>query len=267
MMFTVFMLLTHSITDFIFQSEDIVSLKKNMKFKGYFAHSLHLFLLSAIFLTMIKINDIAGVAIKIGSIVIIHIILDVTKDLINNRTQNKKMNSIVFILDQLSRIVVILLLTRSVDIHYNEVCIRVASIILGSGLTYYNLIKNMFLIIYISFSGAYLVPLILDLIYENVPNYSKLLDDHFRHNLDDKNLKPFIDKVKTGKWIGIIERMLVTILLVNNQISAIGFIIAVKSLTRFKQLENKVFAEYYLLGTLLSVSYTFAAYALLNNFI
>jgi hypothetical protein len=39
----------------------------------------------------------------------------------------------------------------------------------------------------------------------------------------------------------------------SGQVGAIGFVIAAKSLARFKQLEDKDFAERYLLGTLLSV--------------
>ena len=73
--------------------------------------------------------------------------------------------------------------------------------------------------------------------------------------------KKFIDEVKTGKWIGILERILISIFLFSNQISSIGFVIAVKSLARFKMMENKIFSEYYLLGTLTSVLYTFVCYA------
>jgi len=41
-------------------------------------------------------------------------------------------------------------------------------------------------------------------------------------------------------------------LILNNQFGAIGLVLAAKSFTRFKELENREFAEYVLIGTLLS---------------
>ncbi|MEK6721465.1 MAG: DUF3307 domain-containing protein [Chloroflexota bacterium] len=59
---------------------------------------------------------------------------------------------------------------------------------------------------------------------------------------------------RVGATIGVLERLLiVTFILTNNQV-AIGFVIAAKTIARFKQLDDRDFAEYYLLGTLASVS-------------
>jgi hypothetical protein len=57
---------------------------------------------------------------------------------------------------------------------------------------------------------------------------------------------------KVGEYIGIIERILIMILIVKGIPHGITFLIAIKSLTRFKQFDNKQFAEYYLIGSLLS---------------
>lgn len=64
--------------------------------------------------------------------------------------------------------------------------------------------------------------------------------------------RPAPDRV--GATIGVLERLLiVTFILTANQ-AAVGFVIAAKTLARFKQLDDREFAEYYLLGTLASVS-------------
>ncbi|MCJ7738944.1 MAG: hypothetical protein MUQ10_16785 [Anaerolineae bacterium] len=55
-----------------------------------------------------------------------------------------------------------------------------------------------------------------------------------------------------GRVIGILERLLIYHLVLNAQFGAIGFILAAKSFTRFKELEKREFAEYVLVGTLLS---------------
>lgn len=56
-----------------------------------------------------------------------------------------------------------------------------------------------------------------------------------------------------GKIIGYIERLLVILLTYYSAYPAIAFIITAKSITRFKQMDDRDFAEYFLLGTLLSM--------------
>lgn len=56
-----------------------------------------------------------------------------------------------------------------------------------------------------------------------------------------------------GRQIGILERMLVLTLLLVGQWGVIGFVLAAKSIARFEELKRQAFAEYYLIGTLLSV--------------
>ena len=68
---------------------------------------------------------------------------------------------------------------------------------------------------------------------------------------------------KSGRWIGILERMLVLALSMLGEYSAIAFVFTAKSIARFKEIEqNRDFAEVYLLGTLASVTIAlFAALA------
>lgn len=56
-----------------------------------------------------------------------------------------------------------------------------------------------------------------------------------------------------GKMIGYIERILVIVLVINNQYTALTFVLTAKSLARFKQMDDRDWAEYFLLGTLVSV--------------
>lgn len=56
-----------------------------------------------------------------------------------------------------------------------------------------------------------------------------------------------------GKLIGYIERLLVISLTLVGAYPSIAFIIAAKSIARFKQLDDRNWAEYFLLGTLASI--------------
>ncbi|MCD8214771.1 MAG: DUF3307 domain-containing protein [Clostridiales bacterium] len=57
---------------------------------------------------------------------------------------------------------------------------------------------------------------------------------------------------RTGGFIGILERYIIFILLYVNQYSAVGLVLTAKSIARYHELEDKGFAEYFLMGTLLS---------------
>ncbi len=59
-----------------------------------------------------------------------------------------------------------------------------------------------------------------------------------------------------GAWIGLIERSIIYGLVFLGQIAAIGVIIAIKSLLRFK--ETKIESEYLIIGTLISVTWAYA---------
>jgi hypothetical protein len=54
--------------------------------------------------------------------------------------------------------------------------------------------------------------------------------------------------------IGIMERLILITLVVTDAIAAMGFVLAAKSLARYQELNDREFAEYYLVGTLTSFS-------------
>ncbi len=58
-----------------------------------------------------------------------------------------------------------------------------------------------------------------------------------------------------GRVIGFLERVLIFFFVLNNQFTAIGFVLTAKGITRFKELNERSFAEYFLIGTLLSSTF------------
>jgi Protein of unknown function (DUF3307) len=81
----------------------------------------------------------------------------------------------------------------------------------------------------------------------------------------ESTIKPAIEPVshapspvRIGATIGVLERLLIVVLVLTGAEAAIGFVVAAKTLARFKQLDDRQFAEYYLLGTLASVSVALA---------
>lgn len=67
-----------------------------------------------------------------------------------------------------------------------------------------------------------------------------------------------------GAVIGNLERILITILLYNNQFGAIGLVFTAKSVARYDRIsKDPVFAEYYLIGSLYSIICVLSIYGLI----
>jgi len=57
-----------------------------------------------------------------------------------------------------------------------------------------------------------------------------------------------------GEWIGVLERVITLTFVLTGNYSAVAFALTAKSIARFKELDDRNFAEYYLLGTSTSVA-------------
>ena len=71
-----------------------------------------------------------------------------------------------------------------------------------------------------------------------------------------------VGEFNRGRVIGLLERTLLYLFILQGQYGAIGFVLAAKAFTRFKALDDRPFAEYVLIGTLLSACLALAAGAL-----
>ena len=60
-----------------------------------------------------------------------------------------------------------------------------------------------------------------------------------------------------GRLIGYLERLLIMAIVMASQFAALGVLIAAKGLIRSRELDNHEFAEYFLIGTLASITVAF----------
>ena len=72
--------------------------------------------------------------------------------------------------------------------------------------------------------------------------------------------------VNAGKYIGIIERVIICVLVYQNQYEAIGLLITGKSILRYNSSNEEIKTEYLLVGTLISISLAFAVGLALKYF-
>lgn len=69
------------------------------------------------------------------------------------------------------------------------------------------------------------------------------------------------DAEGAGAWVGSLERLITVLFAFLGQYSAMGLLMAAKSMARFDRIsKNPAFAEYYLIGTLFSILFAIAAY-------
>ncbi|MFH5835166.1 DUF3307 domain-containing protein [Proteiniclasticum sp. C24MP] len=267
-MFTLSMLISHTLTDFVIQTDNMVKAKSERRLKGYLLHGAALLLTSLPFLMLLDGSGMRKAISKVLIIIASHLVIDYLKEGVHKHLERKAAAKIsrllLFLSDQALHIAVILVVTSGSSMEYNGLSLWLTDTFLRNNEVTYESVKRIFLVLYISFSGAYFIPLMLDKVYEKVVGYTDILNEILKVG-EDEIAHGFIDEVKAGKWIGILERVLMVIFLYSNQFSSIGFIIAVKSLARFKMMENKIFAEYYLMGTLFSVVYTFLVYGALES--
>jgi hypothetical protein len=80
----------------------------------------------------------------------------------------------------------------------------------------------------------------------------------FARRLIEENQLQLEGLINGGRWIGRFERALIFVLIFIDQPMGIGFLVAAKSILRFEEAKQQKFAEYVLIGTLLSFSLAIA---------
>jgi len=223
--------LAHVTADVIFQSENMLVQKRENKLNSYLKHGIIVFLIMLLFLHYYNLEQIIKFSVIIT---IIHLLIDWLKNNISlKRSSWDKLW--ISIADQLIHIFAIIFIYSRYHFYVNKNSFVPAAAFLNNHPV---ISVNIIVVIAISyiytlFGGALVVRMVLDCI----------------------NVKPSNEEVvqNTGKYIGIVERAIILTLTLNNALSAVGFVIAAKSIARFSELNNRAFAEYYLIGTLVSV--------------
>lgn len=75
------------------------------------------------------------------------------------------------------------------------------------------------------------------------------------------------EQYRTGRIIGFLERIFVFLFILLQQYAAVGFILAAKGIVRYPDFGNRTFAEYILIGTLLSTLFAMMMAFLVKLFI
>ena len=242
----ILMLFGHIVGDFYLQSNRLVS-RKIEKFSAVLLHSI-IYLLAVAGLLFLVIQYSLSLLLSIIFIITIHIAIDSLTRIIHWKP---------FIIDQL---------------------LHIASLIAAWLIWGNTLVSKDFVLWNFNFiPSTPAVTVILGLLLLLKP-ISLLISSgdiwDFSKNVPGESQKG------AGKMIGYLERFIIYLLLIFGQYTAIGFIITAKTIVRFPEISKNIeisdenynknksgrpansLAEYYLIGTLLSMVSTFVVYLL-----
>lgn len=229
-------LIAHVLGDFYFQSENMANKKQN-SYIGVLIHSIEYLIVSLCVVVPIISFDMVIASLSLS---FLHCLIDTVKYLlIKNRIISRADK--IFIWDQVLHIFTILLL--SYVMYYMKFNISSYKIV-DDIFEAYNVKKQVF-------AREVLVLLFLckpaNILIQNL-----LLGYKPHENVDSKLI--VIDN-KVGRRIGILERLILLMLIVMDQYAALGLVLTAKSIARYDKIaKDEKFAEYYLLGTLMSTA-------------
>lgn len=247
MKFLLLLLLAHLLGDFVLQPNSWVKskFKYGLNSSGFWKHiGIHAILLFLIGL-LLPSHIIALIILLIS-----HIIIDGLKIIFLKNSHNETYRLYAFIIDQLLHILVIFAVVFNTTMSMDwETMTQPEVLLILLGYLFLTLPSS-------SIMKVLLSPYTKDVEISNITSESKGWKDLFF----EKNTNIEIQKSlkNGGKYIGILERILVFTFIIIGQWSAVGFLITAKSVFRFGDLnqgKNRQFTEYVLIGTLLSFGF------------
>ncbi|WP_223607949.1 DUF3307 domain-containing protein [Chryseobacterium sp. OSA05B] len=214
------LILAHLFGDFILQPDSWVADKERRKLKSPYLY-LHVLIHTVLSFVFLWNTDLWWVAILVG---ITHFIIDASK-LIFQNVKNKKR---WFFIDQMLHIFVI----AGISFYFKEFSFDF--------LGHQNVLKIVMAALFLSTPASIFIKILLSS-WTPVPETQS--------SLQTESLS------SAGKYIGILERLLVFTFIMVNHWEGVGFMVAAKSVFRFSDLaqaKQRKLTEYVLIGTLLS---------------
>jgi hypothetical protein len=216
------LLLAHVITDFVLQSKRIADNKN--KFIFNLLHCSIFFIIS----TLLIINDLNITNLLIIAIIsILHGLIDFGKAKLEEKDY-KELNWVFFTIDQLLHIATIIIVLSIFNPQFWSLFHLKVNVILLSR----NWFKTLLFFLIITFGGSYFTASVCKRFTPKKNN--------------DNSLE------SAGRYIGILERVIIFSSILVGRYELIGFLIAAKSIIRHHETGNKAFTEYFLIGTFTS---------------
>ena len=239
----ILLVLLHVLGDFYLQT-DMISEKKIFRYQYVLLHSV---IYAAVFCVGTIPIWSPQIAVAISALSVLHFLIDSAKYLYSKQYHHVS-ESFVYCTDQclhiLSLIIIVVIFKY---LNYNIAFLPGAESFLNLFAGHGTAVLRWACMILIVCRPANIT--IKKLLFKYKPGSKDRNDDHTVKNV--------------GAFIGTLERMIIVLLLSVNQYAAIGLVLTAKSVARYDKIsKDPPFAEYYLLGTLLSTLLVILTYLL-----
>jgi hypothetical protein len=238
-------LIAHVAADFIFQTAAMVNRKNQFKLSGYFRHGIAVLMTLLIFMQGYR----WGSLLLFGLLTtVIHLLLDLLKTWYLAHAKRGRYELGAFIADQILHVTTIVLTWQCFDWAPEPLVAgfyrwlfapKLLTVLTRSSLEMETAIVQV-LVVFLTY---------LTVCWGGVAFVAKFLGCL---SFSTKKILSGEAPQKAGSYIGLIERGLILTLVLNNSLTAVVFVFTAKSIARFNDLNDRDFAEYYLIGTLLS---------------
>jgi hypothetical protein len=244
--------LAHLLTDFVFQTHRLVEKKRRGNFAAYLLHGLIHYLSAVIITGFVLHGSLFSLRthLVIAGLTLVHLLIDLAKIQLASKYPVCD-GSWAYVSDQLLHFLTVILAAwlLSPAVPFSELSARFQVA---------RALPNKFLavpVIYagVIFGGGYLIRFLVRSLAEGVKSHSPEKASEQLQN--------------AGLYIGWLERFLVITALLLQSPATVGLILTAKSIARYPEFKSERFAEYFLIGTLLSISMALLGGALLAKLI
>ena len=240
--------LAHLLTDFVFQTHGLVERKRRGKLPAYLLHGFVHYLSAVTIVSFVLPGSLFSLRMHlvIAVLTLVHLLIDFAKIELARKYAACD-GSWAYVNDQLVHLLSVLLAAwlLSPAVPFSELI----SLVQNS-----RAMPNKFLAvpaIYVGvvFGGGYLIRFLVRSLAAGVRSHSPE--------------RPSEQLQNAGLYIGWLERFLVITALLLQSPATVGLILTAKSIARYPEFKSERFAEYFLIGTLLSISMAILGGALL----
>jgi hypothetical protein len=229
-------LLGHLIADFLLQSNSLIARKNRGEASGYLYHGLWHYLAIAAVMGVVAPWNLLSLRFHeiLFALTAVHLLIDWCK--LRLTKSGRLSDGIVpFLADQALHGIAIALAVMV----YTQTPARQISTVLRALQPHYT--KSLaVLVVYVAtvFSGGYIIRYMTKSLLRNLPQTIGETSEQLQN---------------AGMYIGWLERILILTAVLMRSPATIGLVLTAKSIVRYQEMKSGRFAEYFLIGTLLSI--------------
>jgi hypothetical protein len=229
--------LAHLLTDFVLQTDRLVSRKHRGEWHGYLLHGATHYIAVLAIVAIADPHRFLTLYFQLiaASLSMVHLVVDWAKVSLT-KSRLVRGHVLGFVLDQMIHLATVIGAVLLL-VHPSLQTFRFW--LMQTRLLQEQILLVLVVYLFVIFGGGYLIRELIAPLWREEPGQTTQEHD---------------EVINAGLYIGWLERFLVLTALFLQSPATVGFILAAKSIARYPELKSVRFAEYFLIGTLLSVT-------------